>query len=85
MTTLSDILFEDLAADAAAPDPGMLGEHRVMDSLIALGFDPEPAPGDLVLAETGAVARHLGADTHSSPLSGRLAVWRRDMTSSPSS
>ncbi|WP_460681607.1 urease accessory protein UreD [Nesterenkonia populi] len=78
-----DLLYENLAADAAAPEPGVLGEHRVMDSLIALGFEPKTQAGDLVLAAPGAVARHLGAETHTSPLSARLDEWRERLTASP--
>ena len=70
-----DLLLEDVEADAGQPAPGILGEHRVLDSLIALGFEPKTAPGDLVLAQPGAVARHLGAQTHTSGLDARLRDW----------
>lgn len=74
-----DLLLEHLDADASAPEPGVLGGHRVMDSLIALGFEPSTEPGDLVLAEPGAVARHLAAETHTSPHARRMGLWREEM------
>lgn len=74
-----DLLLEDVEADAAQPAPGILGEHRVLDSLIALGFEPSTEPGDLVLAKQGAVARFLGDQTHASFLEKRLRHWRQDL------
>lgn len=76
-----DLLLEDLQADAASPDPGILGDHRVMDSLTALGFEPETSPGDLVLEQPGALARHLGSETHRSPLTARFGAWSRQLLS----
>lgn len=68
------LLVEHLALDGAAPEPGVLGAHRVLDSVIALGIVPPTAPGDLVLEAGGAIARHLGAETHTSRLD---RVWDR--------
>ncbi|WP_458040337.1 MULTISPECIES: urease accessory protein UreD [Bacteria] len=69
------VLVEQLALDGVAPEPGVLGEHRVLDAVIALGFTPDTTPGDLVLEEPGAIARHLGIETHTSRLDRVWDVW----------
>lgn len=66
------LLIEQLELDGLVPEPGVLGTHRVLDSVIALGFDPQTNDGDLVLEQPGAIARHLGAETHTSRLD---RVW----------
>lgn len=66
------VLVEQLDLDGLAPEPGVLGPHRVLDAVIALGFEPSTAPGDLVLEHSGAIARHVGAETHTSRLD---RVW----------
>lgn len=70
------MLVERLEADAAVPGPGVLGSHRVVDSVIALGYRPPTDAGDLVLEHPGAIARYLGADTHSSTLDAVWLAWR---------
>lgn len=70
------LLVERLEADAAFPGPGVLGTHRVIDSVIALGFRPTAAPGDLVLEQPGAVARYLGTHAHTSTLDAVWSSWR---------
>lgn len=67
------ILVERLTAEARSPGPGVLGDQRVLDSVLALGYRPPTEPGDLVLEQPGAVARYLGRETHASGLD---AVWR---------
>lgn len=66
------LLVEQLDLDGLVPEPGVLGAHRVLDAVIALGFEPSTGPGDLVLEHPGAIARHLGAETHTSRLD---RVW----------
>lgn len=66
------VLVEHLALDGADPEPGVLGGHRVLDSIIALGTAPPTTPGDLLLEAGGAISRHLGAETHTSRLD---RVW----------
>ncbi len=68
------LLVERLEADGAWPGPGVLGAHRVVDSVIASAIGRPPTPGDLELEQPGAVARFLGRDAHSSGLD---AVWTR--------
>lgn len=68
------VLLEDLMLAGAHPEPGVLGDHRVADAVIAAGFRPLCEPGDLVLEEPGAVARRLDMAYHCSPM-GR--VWER--------
>lgn len=73
------ILHERLVVEGGAPMVGVLGEHRVLDTVSALGFRPPPiGPAGTVLDldEPGAVSRFLGADTHASPLDQTWSVWR---------
>ncbi|NNH05088.1 urease accessory protein [Microbacterium ulmi] len=78
-STVSDaegpILAERLELHGCAPEPGVLGGCRVADTVVAVGFRPPTRPGDLVLAQPGALARHLGAHTHASPLDGVWSAW----------
>jgi urease accessory protein len=74
------VLAEDTRLDPAGHRrlPGMLGELRVVDTLLALGFTPSPAssPGltTFRLAEpTCSMLRHLGRDPARSPLH---QLWR---------
>lgn len=69
------LLVEQLDLDGLAPEPGVLGAHRVLDSVIALGFEPPTVPGDLVLEHPGAIARHFGAETHTSRLDRVCDEW----------
>jgi len=69
------ILVERLEADAAFPGPGVLGSHRVVDSVIALGFRPPTDAGDLVLEQPGAIGRYLGQHAHASPLDAVWPLW----------
>jgi urease accessory protein len=73
------VLTERLEADAATPQAGVLGAHRVLDSVVAVGYRPPPSAGDLVLETPGAVARHLGEDAHSSGLDEVWRSWRHVM------
>ncbi|WP_051274516.1 urease accessory protein UreD [Cellulomonas sp. URHD0024] len=75
-TRTGPLLVERLVASGAFPGPGVLGTHRVIDSVIALGYRPPTVPGDLVLEQPGAVARRLGQHTHASDLDAVWAAWR---------
>lgn len=70
------VLVERLEADAAQPGPGVLGAHRVVDSVIAIGYRPPTNTGDLVLEHPGAIARYLGQAAHASPLDALWPLWR---------
>jgi urease accessory protein len=70
------LLVERLEADGAFPGPGVLGTHRVVDSVIAIGYRPPAGPGDLVLEQPGAVARFLGPHAHASGLDAVWSSWR---------
>ena len=66
---------EDQLLDVAAgrTRPGLLGDHRVLDTVIALGpgEPPEPAPPAVRFAlvlGAGTVTRYLGRDLAASPL-----------------
>jgi urease accessory protein len=66
------LLAEDLALDGAHPRVGVIGDHRVVDSVTALGRRAGPVTPDgahrLELDGPGTVVRYLGAQTHTSPL-----------------
>ena len=66
------LLAEDLALDGARPQVAVIGGHRVVDSVTVLGRRAGPStPGAahrLELEGAGTVVRHLGAQTHTSPL-----------------
>jgi urease accessory protein len=70
------ILVERLEASGALPGPGVLGAHRVVDSVVAIGYRPPTGPGDLVLEQPGAVARFLGQHAHTSGLDAVWSAWR---------
>lgn len=69
------VLLEDVFADGTDPEPGVLGAHRVLDQVLAVGFRPETSEGDLELYAPGAISRHLGAETHASPLQDVFRRW----------
>ena len=73
------VLAEDLLADGGAPEPGVLGVHRVYDQVSAVGFRPPPEAEHLVLEAPGTIARYLGAETHHSPLEPVFDSWARCM------
>jgi urease accessory protein len=77
------LLVERLSAAGARPGPGVLGAHRVLDSVIAIGYRPPTGPGDLVLDRPGAVARFLGPDTHTSGLDAVWSAWRAELLREP--
>jgi urease accessory protein len=73
------LLAEDLDIDGARPRVGVLGTHRVIDSVTVLGRRAPriPTPADahrLELDGPGTVLRYLGDDTHTSPLQGFWAA-----------
>lgn len=69
------VLVERLEVDGEAPEPGVLGRNRVIDSVIALGFRPPARPADLRFDRPGAMARHLSDHTHGSPLDSAWETW----------
>ena len=73
---------EDLDVHGSFPEPGVLGAARVLDAVIAVGFRPDPEPGAMLLDQPGAVARHLGDQTHESPLDDIWARWSATAKSS---
>ncbi len=67
------LLAEDLVLDGAHPRVGVVGGHRVVDSVTVLGrrmseADTPQGAHRLELDGAGTVVRHLGAQTHTSPL-----------------
>lgn len=73
------LLLEDLDLDGAHPVTGVLGSHRVLDSVLLLGARPEAAPIDgtvvLDLEEPGSLARALAHDAHATGLDALMEDW----------
>lgn len=62
-----EVLAEDLALGGSAHRPGILGGHRVLGSVVALGYDVpgDVAPADrLDLDEGGTLWRRLATEAH---------------------
>jgi urease accessory protein len=73
------LLAEDLDIDGTRPRIGVLGRHRVVDSITMLGRRAARIPTPegahrLELDGPGTVMRYLGDDTHTSPLEGFWAA-----------
>lgn len=81
----SPILVEELDLDGHAAVPGVLGDNRVLDTVLLLGRRPQHrcGPGEMSLAEPGALARFLGSATHLSPLGATWDRWRNTLAESP--
>jgi urease accessory protein len=68
------VLLEDQRLDPSGLRrcPGMLGDHRVIDSLLAVGGSPSaPPPGAVrfgLIGDRGSVTRYLGSGLAESPL-----------------
>ncbi|MCU1527019.1 MAG: urease accessory protein [Frondihabitans sp.] len=78
------LLVESLEGDGRSPVPGVLGRHRVVDSLLALGFRPERPSSTatfLPLEGQGGLARYLGDQTHESGLDRVQASWAAPQSS----
>lgn len=72
-------LADGLIAAGRHPQPGVLGEHRVLDALTVVGIRPSPDPHALTLESPGAVARHFAAHTHDSPIDDLWSRWSADV------
>lgn len=68
------VVVEAFDADANRPAPGIIGTHRVVDTVLAVGYRPPVSDVDLQLAQPGAIARFLGTQAHLSELD---RVWER--------
>lgn len=73
------VLVEHFEADATRPEVGVLGRHRVIDSVTAAGYRPHDLGGALVLEAEGALARRLDSETHASDLDAVWTRWRADL------
>ncbi len=74
----------DLADREVRERPGILGAHRVIDSVVLLGRRAPAEPGQpatrrFELAGPGTVARYLGTDLHQSGVPATFAGWRRQL------
>ncbi|NQX26506.1 urease accessory protein UreD [Microbacteriaceae bacterium VKM Ac-2854] len=81
--SVGPVLEEALDIDGAHPVPGVLGGHRVFDSIVCAGLRPTSASvvGSSVMAldEPGAVARFLGAAAHASTLAPVWNEWAAEV------
>ncbi|SDP72574.1 urease accessory protein [Pedococcus dokdonensis] len=61
--------------------PGALGDARVVDTVTALGWRPEPVPGHPAyrLHAAGSVVRQLVREAHHSSLPRVWDAWRQDL------
>ncbi|GAA4753608.1 urease accessory protein UreD [Gordonia alkaliphila] len=81
------LLAEDTDFAGRRPVPGILGDARVLDSLLLVGRRPDPPvedpalPGYLALEGPGALARHLGDHLHTSELGRLWTQWRTELLS----
>ena len=75
-------LVEDLGVRAGL-GPGALGEARVVDTVTALGWRPDPVPGHPAyqLHEPGALSRELVREAHHSTLPAVWTAWRAQLGS----
>lgn len=85
-----ELFVEDLDLDDDRALPGILGDARVVDSVLCLGTRPPvalgalaadgpasttPAPLRLDLDGPGAIGRHLGPSTHDAGIDVVVAAW----------
>lgn len=84
--------LEDLDLSGSRPAAGMLGPHRVLDSVIQLGRRPTATPADglpgpvvLHLEPPGAIARTVADATHRTGLETVFARWSAELLSHGSS
>lgn len=83
------VLVEELLLDGARPEAGVVGTHRVVESVLMLGRRPlrRPAPtaqhGTVVLDldAPGSLARRLGARAHEVALGDLTQAWCREVLS----
>lgn len=72
------LLVESVDVHGDRPTPGVLSEHRVLESILLAGVRPahDPEEHTMTLAGPGALARYLGAAAHESPLRPTWTRWR---------
>jgi urease accessory protein len=82
------VLLEDQLLDPSGVrrSPGMLGSHRVIDTILAVGKDavgtdvslqpPDPAVRFNLVGGVGSITRYLGTEVAASPLESRTAAGR---------
>lgn len=84
----SPALVDDLRLDASRTAPGILGDERVVDSVLCLGMRPPataPSPGraHLDLDVPGALVRSLGRDAHTGSLDAVWGQWLAHVAGAP--
>ncbi len=74
-------LVETLSLDEQRGEVAVLGQQRVVDSLLALGWRPQESldePTVYDLAEPGRLLRWLGPAAHASPVGAAWQSWRAE-------
>jgi urease accessory protein len=74
-----ELLVEHLELTGSHPDPGVLGSHRVLDSIVLVGRDAPDVPEQsllLDLEDPGCIVRSILDDTHLSELDQTFYRWR---------
>jgi urease accessory protein len=75
------ILFaEHLVVDGNVRTPGVMGNNRVLDSILLMGSSAPPADSETVVLELdqgGSIARMLGGELHRSNLDSTWQMWRQ--------
>jgi urease accessory protein len=73
------VFVEEVTAKGGIDVPGVIGHHRVLDSVMiagARGSDDWDDSRVLQFEQSGSLARYLGMTTHSSPLETVWKSWR---------
>jgi len=78
-TESAPVLVESLELCGDRPVPGIAGGHRVIDTMVLAGLRPRAGDGAFALEQPGALARHLGGQTHQSPIPELFGVWRAEV------
>lgn len=76
------LLVESLDVRGDRPQPGILSEHRVLESILIAGIRPESQTEThtMELAGPGALARAMGSAVHEVPLEETWNSWRTQLT-----
>lgn len=81
----SPLLVESLDVRGDRPQPGILSDHRVLESVLIAGIDPDltDEKHTMELAGPGALARSLGSAAHGLSLEETWNSWHTQLTRRP--
>ncbi|MHB1172349.1 MAG: hypothetical protein ACYCZY_07600, partial [Lacisediminihabitans sp.] len=78
------LFIEELVIDGDHQIPGVIGDNRVLDNVLAAGMrgPATPPPARVLEFEyPGSLARYVGMSMHTSPLNTVWASWRDSIRS----